>query len=324
MLSRPELGSVTGAIAVFVFFAVVSGDQGFLSLDGTANYLNTAAELGILAIPVALLMVSGEFDLSIGSVVGASSVTVALMTVQYNQPMWLAVIVALALAVGIGLVNAVIVVRTKLPSFIVTLATLFIVRGVTIGLTSYITGRTQIGGVEAATGYATFHKVFGSNYHNFQIAILWWLTLAALATWVLLGTRFGNWTFGVGGDVEAARNVGVPVARIKGALFIATALAGCLVGIIQTISFAGADVLRGTNSEFEAIIAVVIGGTLLTGGYGSAIGAVFGALIFGMVQQGIVFTGINADWYQGFLGLMLITAVLVNNFIRHKAAEAPR
>jgi simple sugar transport system permease protein len=321
VLSRPELGSVAGAIAVFVFFSVVSGDRGFLSLDGTANYLDTAAELGILAVPVALLMVSGEFDLSISSVVGASSITVALLTVQYNQPLWLAILVAVALAVAIGLLNAVIVIHTRLPSFIVTLATQFIVRGVTIGLASYITGRTEIGGVDAARGFPGFHKVFGSNYHNFQVSIIWWLALAAVATWVLLGTRFGNWTFGAGGSMDAARNVGVPVAKVKATLFVSTALAGCLVGVIQTISFAGADVLRGTNSEFEAIIAVVIGGTLLTGGYGSAVGAVFGALIFGMVQQGIVFTGVNADWYLAFLGLMLITAVLVNNYIRHKAAE---
>jgi len=324
MLSRPELGSVAGAIAVFGIFSVISGSDGFLSSDGTANYLNTAAELGILAIPVALLMVAGEFDLSIGSVLGASSITVALIAGQYHQPLWLAVVAAVALSGLIGLLNGVIVMRTKLPSFIVTLATQFIVRGVTIGLTAYITGTTAISGVGAASGYTAFYDILGSNYRNFQVSILWWLALAAIASWILFGTRFGNWTFGAGGAPEAARNVGVPVDRVKTILFIATALAGCLVGVTQTVSFGGADVLRGTNTEFEAIIAVVIGGTLLTGGYGSAIGAVFGALIFGMVQLGIVFTGVNANWYQAFLGLMLIIAVLVNNYIRHKAAEERR
>jgi simple sugar transport system permease protein len=141
---------------------------------------------------------------------------------------------------------------------------------------------------------------------------------------VLLRTRVGNWIFGAGGAPDASRNLGVPVDRLKIGLFMTTAFAACLVAILQVTKFTGADVLRGTGQEFVAIIAVVIGGTLLTGGYGSAIGAVFGALIFGMVRQGIVITGVNADWFQVFLGAMLIIAVLINNYIRRKAAEAKR
>ena len=126
----------------------------------------------------------------------------------------------------------------------------------------------------------------------------------------------------MGGDQNAARNVGVPVNRMKIILFMTTAAAAWLVATIQVISVGSADTLRGELREFYAIIAVVIGGTLLTGGYGSAIGAVFGALIFGMVQQGIVFTGVDSDWFQVFMGAMLIIAVLVNNFIRKQASEA--
>jgi simple sugar transport system permease protein len=153
-----------------------------------------------------------------------------------------------------------------------------------------------------------------------QVSILWWIGLAALATWVLLRTRFGNWIFATGGAPEAARKLGVPVARVKIVLFILTALAACLVAVIQAVRFAGADALRGEQQEFRAIIAVVIGGTLLTGGYGSAVGAVLGALIFGTVQQGIVITGVDADWFQVFLGSLLVAAVLVNNFVRSRVA----
>jgi simple sugar transport system permease protein len=208
------------------------------------------------------------------------------------------------------------------------------VRGITIGLTRLITGRTQVGGIKDTIGYDSASQVFARVFSvvdpastrgltaNFPISILWWLIIAALATYLLLRTRPGNWIFGMGGDQNAARNVGVPVNRMKIILFMLTAAAAWLVATIQVISVGSADTLRGELREFYAIITVVIGGTLLTGGYGSAIGAVFGALIFGMVQQGIVFSGIDSDWFQAFMGAMLIIAVLVNNYIRKLASEA--
>ncbi len=322
LLDHPELGAVAGAVVVWVFFALVAGDRGFVSQAGAATYLAVSSELGILSVVVALLMIAGEFDLSVGSTIGASGMATALLTVEYGWPMWAALAASAGLALVIGLINGLVVVRTKLPSFIVTLAMLFIVRGSTIGVTREITGRTQLGGVDAAAGYASAHTVFAGSISGFSISILWWLALAVAATVVLLRTRFGNWILGAGGSADAARNLGVPVARVKIILFMATALAAWFISATDVVQFSGADVLRGENREFEAIIAVVIGGTLLTGGYGSAIGAVFGALIFGMAQQGIVFAGAPADWYQAFLGAMLIGAVLVNNYVRRRAAQA--
>ena len=152
------------------------------------------------------------------------------------------------------------------------------------------------------------------------LAILWWVGLTALATWVLLRPRAGNWIFGTGGAVDAARNVGVPTRRVKIALFMTTAFAAWLVAVIQVVQFTGADTLRGTGQEFQAIIAAVGGGCLLTGGYGSAIGASLGALIFALVQQGIVITGVEGDWFQVFIGGILLGAVIFNNFIRTRAA----
>jgi simple sugar transport system permease protein len=324
LLNRPELGAVAGAIVVWAFFAVQAGDRGFLSRGGTASYLEVSAELGILAVAVCLLMIAGEFDLSIGSIIGAAGMTVALFIDQFGWPIWAAIGASLVLSLTIGFLNGVMVIKTGLPSFIVTLATLFIVRGATIGITRWQTGRTQIGGLRDATGYDSARAVFASDVQGFSISILWWIGVAALGTWILLRTRFGNWIFGAGGSAPAARNLGVPVARVKISLFMLTATAAWLVAVIQVVSFSGADVLRGEGREFEAIIAAVIGGTLLTGGFGSAIGAVFGALIFGMVRQGIIFTGVEADWYQVFLGAMLILAVLVNSYIRRKAAETRR
>jgi simple sugar transport system permease protein len=324
LVRRPELGAACGAVAVWAFFSLYAGGSGFLSRAGTATYLEIASELGILATAVALLMIAGEFDLSIGSTIAVSGMTIALCSTELGWSLWAAIAAAMALALAIGLLNGLIVVKTRLPSFIVTLGTLFMLRGSTIGVTRLVTGRTQVGGLRDVAGHASAEAVFASTIGGFSVSILWWLALVALATWVLLRTRPGNWIFGVGGAPEAARNVGVPVSGVKIAMFMTTALAACLVATFQVVKYTGADVLRGTGKELEAIVAAVIGGTLLTGGYGSVIGAAFGALIFGMVQQGIVFAGVDSDWYKVFLGAMLIAAVLVNSYVRGKAMKVRR
>ncbi|MCI0396669.1 MAG: ABC transporter permease [Chloroflexi bacterium] len=325
VLSRPELGAAGGAILVWVFFAIVA-PEGFLSLRGTASYLEVSSHLGILAIAVALLMIGGEFDLSIGSMLGFAGAVMAILSTEAGFPLYLSALVALAAALAVGFINGYMVIRTKLPSFIITLASLFIIRGLTIGITRLITSRTQIGSLDDAPGYAVLDFIFGADITiagvGFPISILWWLAFAALATWVLLRMPVGNWIFGAGGAAEAARNIGVPVNRLKIGLFMVTAFAAWLVAMIQIAVVKSADTLRGEGQEFIAIIAVVIGGTLLTGGYGSAVGAVLGALIFGMVRQGIVFAGVDADWFLVFMGAMLIIAVLVNNFIRRQVEEA--
>lgn len=326
LLVRPETGAVAGSIAVWVFFAIVAGDSGFLSLLGTSNYLSVAAELTIVAVPVALLMIGGEFDLSVGSVVGATGMVIAILTTQYGWNLWAAIAAALLLAAAIGFLNGYLVLRTRLPSFIVTLGTSYILLGTTTGLTAYLTGLTQVGGIDKAAGYSAAHSIFATlikiNGHGFHIEILWALAIVVLATWLLLATPFGNWIFGVGGDSNAARNIGVPVSRVKILLFMGTALSSCLLAIIQVVTFTGADVLRGQGKEFEAIVAAVVGGVLLTGGYGSAIGAMFGALIFGIVEEGIVFAGVDANWYKAFIGIILLLAVLLNTYVRKLAREA--
>jgi simple sugar transport system permease protein len=321
MLSRPELGAATGAVAVWLVFALAAGGP-FRGLAGTAAVLNAAAPLGILAVAVAVLMIGGEFDLSIGSIIGVAGMSILLLTRHFGWPLWPALAVTLALSIAVGFANGWLVVRTKLPSFIVTLGTLFILRGLAIAVPRLLTRRTQLGGLDTVAGYSSAHALFASEAGPFSVAIAWWLGVAALASWVLVRTRPGSWIFGAGGGPDAARRMGVPVERVKIALFVTTAVAAFLVATLQAVRYTGADALRGEQQEFRAIIAAVIGGTLLTGGYGSAAGAVLGALIFGMVQQGIVITGIDADWFQVFLGVMLVIAVLVNERVRRRAAEA--
>ena len=320
-LTRPELAAIAGSILVFVFFAVVAGDSGFLTLGGAASYLEVAAQLGIVAVPVSLLMIAGEFDLSVGSMVGAAGMIIAISVTEYGWPLSVAVLVAFAVALAVGFLNGYLVIWTGLPSFIVTLAMLFALRGLTIGFSRLLTGRTQLGLSDEISG-SPLRPLFAGTLGSFSVSIIWWIGLAVLATWVLQRTVFGNWIFAAGGDPNAARNVGVPVNRVKIILFMCTAFSAALLATIQVLDAGSADVLRGELLELQAIAASVIGGVLLTGGCGSVVGAVFGALIFGMVQQGIFFIGVSTDWFLVFVGVMLLIAVVFNNFIRKRASEA--
>lgn len=322
LVARPELTALAGAVAVFAFFVATAGDSGFLTSQGTVNYLEVAAQLGIIAVFVTLLMIAGEFDLSVGSMLGAAGVIVAYSVTELAWPLWAAVLFAAFAAALVGLLNGYLVIRTGLPSFIVTLAGLFILRGTTIAVTRLVTdGSTQVGGVDAATQGDPFRAVLAGELGGVPVSVVWWVGLTACATVVLAKTRFGNWVFGVGGDPEAARKLGVPVARVKVSLFVLTALAATLVAAIGVLDNGAADVQQGQLKEFQAITAAVIGGTLLTGGYGTAVGTAFGALIFGMVSQGLFFTGVDADWFQAFLGAMLLGAVLVNRYVQRRARE---
>jgi simple sugar transport system permease protein len=324
LLARPELGAVAGTAVVFGFFALVAGDDGFLTKNGAINYLEVASQVGILAVAVTLLMIAGEFDLSVGSMIGAAGVMLALLVTELGWSLAVALPATFAAAAAVGLVNGLTVVRTGVPAFIVTLAALFILRGVTIGVTGSITDSTQVVGVNDALGDDPLLRFFSGRVGDLPVSVLWWLGLTVIGTWLLARTRFGNWTLAAGGDAAAARSTGVPVHRVKVLLFCATAVSSALVGILVVLGTGSADVLGGELKEFEAITATVIGGTLLTGGYGSVVGGAFGALIFGMVSQGIFFTGVAADWYQSVLGAMLLGAVLVNQFARRRALEARR
>ena len=329
LLIRPETGAVAGSVAVWIFFAIVAGTSGFLSLRGTSSYLSVAAELTIQAVPVALLMIGGEFDLSVGSTVGACGMLLVLLSTQYGWNIWASIVAALILAVLIGILNGYLVIRTGLPSFIITLGTSYILLGVTTGVTTLVAnGLTEVGGLDQAPGYSSAHAIFSSTIsisgRGFPIEILWALAIVVVATWLLLATPFGNWIFGAGGDANAARNTGVPVVRVKILLFVGTSVFSCLLAIIEAVTFTNADVLRGQGNEFLAIVAAVIGGVLLTGGYGSAIGAMFGALALGIVEEGVVFAGVNADWYKAFIGIILLLAVLLNNYVRKLAMEVRR
>jgi simple sugar transport system permease protein len=341
-MRRPELGAIAGLAAVILFF-LWRADASMFTLAGAMTVLAPASELGILAIAAALLMIGGEFDLSIGSMMAFSGLVLGVCLVVLGWPFEAALAGAFAVAAMLGALNGQIVIRTKLPSFIVTLAFLFILRGLSlVGLKAATGGSTQLRGITEAAAGSSLGGLFQGvafpglfkwlaemeligrfpsglpTVDGVPVSILWFVGFALLATWVLLKTSIGNWIFAAGGDANAARNSGVPVHRVKTALFVTTACAATLVATLQVMNTGSTDALRGDQKEFEAIIAAVIGGCLLTGGYGSAIGAFFGAIIFGTVSIGLTYTRIDSDWFKVFLGGMLLLAVLFNNFIRKK------
>ncbi len=283
---------------------------------GSASWLNVAAELGIIALPVALVMIAGDLDLSVGSVLAASSMTLAILSGFYGLPTWVGIIAALLVGTLIGIANGYIVTKTNLPAFVVTLATLFAVSGLTLGLTRLLVGSTAV----SMTADPTTKALFGTLLDGkFSVAIFWWIGVAVLVSWILYKSIFGNWIFAIGGDVISARATGIPVAKVRIALFAASGFGAALVGVLQTCMYNGAQVANGQSFVFNSIIAVVVGGVLLTGGYGSTIGVILGTLTFAIVNQGIYYTGWNADWAALILGILLLIAVLTNNTFRRLA-----
>jgi len=343
-LIRPELGGICGTAIVFALFLLFASDSGMFNSRGVLNWSIVSAQFMIIAVGACLLMIAGEFDLSVGSMIGFAGMVIAILVVTLGWPVWSAIITSFIVCLAIGALNGFIVIRTGLPSFIVTLAFLFILRGFTIFLPQTIERKTIIGGVKDAAEGDWLAPLFGGKIltgffswmgeqgiidvfergsrkgqpvvDGVPMLIVWAIVLVLIGHIVLTKTRFGNWIFASGGDAQAARYVGVPVNRVKIAMFMVTAFCACVFATCQVMEFGSAGADRGLLKEFEAIIAVVIGGALLTGGYGSVIGAALGALIFGVVQQGLFFAGVESSLFRVFLGVILLLAVILNTYIR--------
>ncbi len=343
-LIRPELGGIVGTIIVFALFALFAFDSGMFSSKGVLNWSQVSAQFMIIAVGACLLMIAGEFDLSVGSMIGFAGMMIAIFSVTLGWPVWVAILLTFAICIALGALNGYIVIRTGLPSFIVTLAFLFILRGFTIYFPQTIERKTIIGGIKDVAEGDWLAALFGGKIltglfqwfgeiglietfsrgtragqpvvDGIPMLIVWAIALVVFGHILLTKTKFGNWIFAAGGDAEAARNSGVPVNRVKILMFMFTAFCATVFAACQVMEFGSAGADRGLLKEFEAIIAVVIGGALLTGGYGSVIGAALGALIFGVVQQGLFFAGVESSLFRVFLGLILLAAVILNTYIR--------
>ncbi|MCD5343199.1 ABC transporter permease [Arthrobacter sp. AK04] len=321
LLARPEVGALVGAIVLFIFFALVSST--FTQPNALATILYGSSTIGIMAVGVSLLMIGGEFDLSTGVAVISSALTASMFSWYFSTNVWVGVLLALLVSLSIGYINGWILMKTKLPSFIVTLATFLMLTGLNLGLTRMIGGGVSSPSISDMDGFASARAVFASSVRiggiDVQITVFIWIALVAVATWVLMRTKVGNWIFAVGGDENAARAVGVPVKATKIGLFMGVGFCGWILGMHNLFAFDTVQSGEGVGNEFLYIIAAVIGGCLLTGGYGSAIGGAIGAFIFGMANKGIVYAQWNPDWFKFFLGLMLLLATIVNLIVKRRA-----
>jgi simple sugar transport system permease protein len=321
MLARPEAGAIAGAIVIYVFFFIIAPP--FRNASSFSSVLYVTSTYGLMATPVALLMIGGEFDLSAGVAVTSASLTASLFSYEFTTNAWVGVLVALGVALLIGFLNGWIVVKTGIPSFLVTLGTFFMLQGLNIALTQTITNQVSSPDISTLQGFNSAREVFSASWTiggvNIRTSVVYWIVFVIIATWILLRTYIGNWIFSVGGNPAAARAVGVPVGRMKIGLFMAVGFMAWFTGMHTLFLFNTIQSGQGIGNEFVYIIAAVVGGCLLTGGYGSAVGAAIGALIFGMVNQGIVYAGWNPDWFQFFVGALLLGAILLNTYIRRRA-----
>jgi simple sugar transport system permease protein len=325
VLTRPEVGALIGAIVIYlVFFSVAPP---FRDLGSLSSVLYLSSTFGIPAVAVALLMIGGEFDLSAGVAVVSSALVASMFSYQFTANMWVGVLVSLVVALAIGFVNGYLVVKTGIPSFLVTLGTFFMLRGLNLAITKQVTGNVGTNDVSNIDGFNSAQKVFASSFTvggvSIRITLLWWILFVAVGTWVLLRTQVGNWIFAVGGSAPSSRAVGVPVNRVKIGLFMTVGFLAWFTGMHTLFQNNTVQSGIGIGNEFIYIVAAVVGGCLLTGGYGSVIGAAIGAFIFGMAQLGIVYAGWNPDWFYFFLGALLLGAILLNNYVRRRA-EAMR
>lgn len=305
-----EFGAIVGFIIIFAIFSFLS--KQFLTLPSLAGIFTIAAELGIISIGIAFLMISGEFDLSVGSIFAIAAMTFALLANAGLHPV-IVFFIIVGITSGIGLVNGVITLRTGIPSFITTLGMMMFWRGVLLAISGGFT--------ISYSGHSTFINVLSLRFAGgFRTSALWFIGLMVLFGIILGRTRYGNWVFATGDNKEVARAMGVNPDRVKLINFMFSGLLAGFAGCVNFGRFKLVDPTMGMGMELEAISAAVIGGTLLSGGYGSIVGAFIGAVLIGMVRSGLILAGAPAYWYQAFIGIILIVAAIINVKVRRIVA----
>jgi simple sugar transport system permease protein len=316
LFRRPAAASIVSLLGVLAFYVLI-GNVDLGKLFNAASWLNYAARIGIVALPVGLLMISGEIDISIGAMIPAGAMTTAIISGHYELPIIVGMLGALAVGVIVGTVNGYLAVKTTVPTLIITLATLVGMQGVVLAGSRLLTGSASVPLTAPEWAKTTFGSLMFDGSH--QVVIVWWILLAVVFWFVLHQSKYGNWIFAMGGDKESARNAGIPVDRLTITLFILTATSASFVGMCHAILFNSAQVSGGMNDIFNIIVSVVVGGVLLTGGFGSVTGVFFGTLTFAIVNKGIDFTSIDRNWSNLIIGIMLLFAVAMNESFRKLA-----
>ncbi len=313
-IAAPEFGPLVLLIVeLAVFYAL---NPNFLSVLNIGNTLTFTVELGLIALAMTLLMTAGEFDLSVGSLFGFAPV---VMWTLYNAgwtSLGVAFFIALLVAALIGLVNGLFVTRLKIPSFLVTLGMLLVVRGTALFVTDGFPQRTW-----SASGQWIADLLVGDFYIGslrVYASLFWFIAAAIILGYVLTQSKYGNWIQATGGNPVAAQARGVHVSSVKVALFILTAVMSAFAGIISSIRTSAANPNSGSGYELEVIAMVVIGGTALTGGRGTIIGTVLGVLILRVMRNGIVMIGVPGLAYNIFIGAIILGMMALHSGLERR------
>lgn len=311
----PEAVALISFLAVFFFFVIAAPN--FLTAMALADIATFGSIMGIIVVGVAMLMIAGEFDLSVGSNFAVASFVWAILMNAGVSPL-VAGLIAVTVSVGLGAINGLLVVWSGLPSFIVTLGTMLAYRGIARGIggsdfAKFTTSRPFL--FDLLNGPVTFLNRLFEGGTSLRLSILWFAIIALIGSWVLNRTRYGNWVFATGGNAGAALEQGVPVKRVKVATFM---LVGLLVGLASLMQFAhrtSVDPVRGEGWELIAVSACVIGGVSLNGGAGTILGASLGMLLLMTLDQGLVLMGVSVQIFRAVAGVILILAVVLNSYL---------
>jgi simple sugar transport system permease protein len=300
-----ELGVLAAGIIIAAVFSYLSPH--FLTPASAGSILASAVQFGVVGLGVTVLMIAGEFDLSVASVYSLCPLVMASLWIKSGFNVFVALGLSLLLALAIGLVNGLATLMLRIPSFIITLATALFWAGVSLNLTGgYPISFFGESSVMNALGATEFGK------SHISVSILWLVAIAIILSIVLRTTATGNWVFASGGDGRAARAMGVPVGPVKLACFLLSSLLAAFTGIIQFGSFGSATPTQGSDLALTAIVVAVVGGGSLMGGRGSIIGALLAAIVLGMSFTGLVLSGVSTTWFQSFVGFLLLFTVIVN------------
>jgi simple sugar transport system permease protein len=307
---HPELGVIASFSIIALAFLVISPDK-FPTPSTLYSILTLAGELGVTSIGVAFLMITGEFNLSVGSVYALVPMFVVLM-VDAGMDMLLASVIMLSVAFGIGVLTGYITVRTGIPSFITSLGMMMFLRGILLAITGGFPVRLE------GSHWLTDVLNGAVGVEGLRTSAAWLLALTLIFLIILDYTPYGNWTYAVGASPATARELGVKVWRVKLVNFGISSLLAGLAGLMALSRFKIVDPTLGQGLELEAITSAVLGGCLLTGGYGSIFGTFLGALLVALTRVGLVLAGAPAYWYSAFIGVILIIATIINTYVVRK------
>jgi len=302
LVLRPEFGVLVGLVTIWALF--YSFSPKFLWPANIGNVFTSAALMGLIAVGMALLLISGEFDISVGSVYVIAPTLMIRIAQGLGVPLLLSMFLALAVVGAIGFCNGVLTVKLRLPSFIVTLATMLLLSGLLLSVTG--------GFVTEYSGHPLLFTVLAKRIGSFRVSTLWTLGIVALFAVILDHTKYGNWVYATGGDVEVARKMGIRVHRVKITNFVICSVLAGFAGCLSAARVYSVRPNTGFDLMFNAMAAAIIGGCLITGGRGSIVGTFIGALLLCSVSSGLILAGASPYWYRAFVGGIILLVVIIN------------